>query len=85
MLGLFSVHTDECTYHYHNLLAAIGDLNPDNIHSLSEYLKAKYEVEEMKLLELIDTDHFEYDGAKFKDHNGYTEHLVIQRIELIGK
>lgn len=85
MLGLFSVHTDECTYHYYSLLAVIGDLTPDNIQSLHEYLKSTYKVEEMELLELIDIDHFDYNGADFKDHKDHTEHLVIQRIEHIGK
>jgi hypothetical protein len=84
MLTLSSVHTDDCTYHYENLIAVIGDLSADNINELSAYLAKSYQVNEMQLLELIDIENYEYDGTELLTLGGEKVHLKIGRIERIG-
>lgn len=85
MLSLSSIHTDDCTYYYRQLIAVISDLSPENINALTAYLEQSYQVNDMKILELIDIEnHLEYDGAHFEDHKGGSTHLIIDRIEKVG-
>lgn len=84
MFSLSTVHTDNCTYSYENLLAVIPNFSPENIEQFTKYLKEKYVFEEDQLLQLLDYNHYEYDGAVFKDQKDLSVHLIIQSVECIG-
>lgn len=84
MFSLSTVHTDDCTYSYENLLAVIPDFSPGNINKLADFIKEKYELNEDQLLELLDYQNYEYNGVVLKDKDGYEYCLIIQTVKCIG-
>lgn len=84
MFALFTVHTDECTYSYENLLVVIPEFTPENINKLSDHIKKSYELNEDQFLQLLDYENFENDGVVLKENNsGFTAHLIIKRVDCL--
>lgn len=85
MFTLSTVHTDECTYTYENVLVVIPNFSPTNIEKLSDYIQKTYEMNEDQLLELLNYEHHTYNGVVLKDKKSLDYHLIIQAIECIGE
>lgn len=84
MFALSTHHSDDCTYSYENLLAVIPNFSPENINKLADFIKENYELDEDRLLELLDYQNLGYNGVVLKDKQGYDYRLIIQTVKCIG-